>query len=543
MALTLAWATPALVLFAPALLWLIGLLPERLAVARPRLIRTLSVQGAWLAFAGAFAAAIAHAFDGHQGWQLWSIDLPGEMGAFSISTFINGVTVLMLLLVSFIGAIVSRYARNYLDGDPNQGRFHKWLTLTLASILTLIVSGNLLMFSLAWIGTSLCLHRLLMYYPERPAAVLAAHKKFIASRIGDASLLVAIVLIGSTVHTLEFTEIFVRIARLEGDLPVSLQAASLLIVVSAALKSAQFPFHGWLIQVMEAPTPVSALLHAGIVNAGAFLVIRMSPIMSHSEPALAALTAIGLVTLSLASLVMLTQTSIKVSLAWSTTAQMGFMLLECGLGLYSLAMLHLVAHSLYKAHAFLASGSGVDAFRAPVIRTAPQRYPWHQLTLALILAGGMAFGVGSLFETPWQQAPALVAAGAIVTIAISQLLLQTTTLLGGRAGWLRALSMSLGVSVSYFALHAAFERVVRPSIAPLAEGATAYQAVLVPIIVAAFASLLFMQQYIKNARSEHHDRLYMHLYNGLYIDVLITRLIQHIWPAPLQRGAQQGAST
>lgn len=532
---------PILVLFAPLLLWLVGLVPARLANARPHLMVRLNGHATWLTLACALAAAFGHLFDERQAWTLFSLALPGEMGAFSISTYVNGVTVIMLLLVSFVGAIVSRYARNYLDGDPNQGRFHKWLTLTLASILTLIVSGNLLMFSLAWIATSLCLHQLLMFYRERPAAVLSAHKKFIASRIGDASLLLAIFLIGSTLHTLEFEAIFAQMAAMEGALPGSLELASLLIVVSAALKSAQFPLHGWLIQVMEAPTPVSALLHAGIVNAGAFLVIRMSPIMSHSGSAMAALAIIGLVTLTLASLVMLTQTSIKVSLAWSTTAQMGFMLLECALGLYSLAMLHLVAHSLYKAHAFLASGSGVDAFRAPAIRHEPTGYEFGRLLLALGIASAMTLGVGTAFGVGWQQQPALMAAGAIVALAVSQLVLQATTLLGNAAAQLRAIGLSALVCVAYFALHALFDHAIAGSVLPLRDAASGFQTVLVPLTILAFAGLLLMQQYIKFARSELRDTLYLHLYNGLYIDVYITRLLQRVWPAPFQSIHTPGA--
>jgi NAD(P)H-quinone oxidoreductase subunit 5 len=437
------------------------------------------------------------------------------------------------VLVSFVGAIVTRYARNYLDGDPQHGRFHKWLSLTLASILTLIVSGNLLMFSLAWISTSLCLHQLLMFYKTRPAAVLAAHKKFIASRIGDASLLIATFLIGSTLNTLEFEEMFRTMATMEGPLPPALQWAAVLIVISAALKSAQFPFHGWLIQVMEAPTPVSALLHAGIVNAGAFLVIRMSPIVSHSPSALGLLAIIGLITLALASLVMLTQTSIKVSLAWSTTAQMGFMLLECGLGLYSLAMLHLVAHSLYKAHAFLASGSGVDGFRAPSIIYAPAKSQIWRRGLAFVVAALMTLGVGVMFGLTLDQQPALLAAGAVVAIALTQLLLQADSL-HGRAGFLlRALGLSLMVCTVYFALHHLFELGLAGSVLPVRETGGAFETVLVLLIMVVFAGLLILQQAFKSGRSPLLQTIYVHLYNGLYIDVYITRVLERVWPAPL----------
>lgn len=523
---------PGLVLAAPLLVLLVGLIPAAWANARPVLMARLSGIAAWLAFFSAVVAALAHLAGGAGAWTLYSVDLPGDLGAFAVGTYVNSVTVIMLMLVAFVGAVVTRYARNYLDGDADRGRFHKWLALTLAAILTLIVSGNLLMFALAWIATSLSLHQLLMFYRQRPTAVLAAHKKFIASRIGDLSLLVAIALIGSTLHTLQFDEMFRLMAAMEGPLPTGLEVAALLIVLSAGLKSAQFPLHGWLLQVMEAPTPVSALLHAGIVNAGAFLVIRMSPILSHSELALGILAVVGLVTLALASLVMLTQTSVKVSLAWSTTAQMGFMLLECGLGLYSLAMLHLVAHSLYKAHAFLASGSGVDAFRAPTIPYASHGLEPVRLLLALATGGLMALLVGAAFGITVGDQPGLLAAGAIVAIAMSQLLLQTAGALSGGAFLLRGLGLSAVVSVAYFALHHLFELALQASVLPVQEPAGAFQSALALMVVLVFLALLVLQQVLKHDPAALGEGLYMHLYNGLYIDVYITRMLQRVWPSP-----------
>lgn len=524
--------THGLVLAAPLLLLAVGLIPASWANARPRLMARFAGAAAWLAFTSAVLAALTHLAGGPGTWTFFRVELPGELGAFALGTYVNSVTVIMLVLVSFVGAIVTRYAHNYLDGDPNRGRFNKWLALTLAAILTLIVSGNLLMFALAWIATSLFLHQLLMFYRQRPTAVLAAHKKFIASRIGDLSLLVAIALIGSTLHTLQFDEMFRILGSMEGPLPASLEVAAVLVVISAALKSAQFPLHGWLLQVMEAPTPVSALLHAGIVNAGAFLVIRMSPIMSHSELALGILAIVGLVTLALASLVMLTQTSIKVSLAWSTVAQMGFMLLECGLGLYSLAMLHLVAHSLYKAHAFLASGSGVDAFRAPTIPYEAHGLEPVRLLLALGSGGAMALVVGAAFGITAENQPALLAAGAIVAIAMSQLLLQTASMLSGRALLIRGLGLSALVSVVYFALHALFEIALHDGVLAVPEPAGAFQSVLALTIVLVFLALLVLQQVLKHDPAALGDGLYMHLYNGLYIDVYITRMLQRLWPSP-----------
>lgn len=529
----IAHITDIVILIAPLILWAVGFIPARVANRNIKLTTRIYGAAAWSAFASAVFAAIAFLFDSTHSLTLFSIALPGEIGAFSISTYVNSVTLIMLGLVSFVGAIVTRFACNYLDGDPQQGRFHKWLSLTLASILTLIISGNLLMFSLAWISTSLCLHQLLMFYKTRPAAVLAAHKKFIASRISDVSLIIAIILIGSSLNTLEFEQVFHLMATLEGPLPLALQWASLLIVLSAGLKSAQFPFHGWLIQVMEAPTPVSALLHAGIVNAGAFLVIRMSPIVSHSPSALAILAIVGLITLALASLVMLTQTSIKVSLAWSTTAQMGFMLLECGLGLYSLAMLHLVAHSLYKAHAFLSSGSGVDSFRAPAIEYASHKPQLWKTLLAFGFALLLTVGIGMAFGISVAQQPVLLAVGAVIAIAMTQLLIQASSIQGNWAFISRALGLTVVVCIAYFALHHLFELALVGNVLPVQDSNGLFQKILIAAIIMVFMGLLFLQQALKSRQSQRFENIYVHLYNGLYIDVYITRMLQRVWPAPL----------
>ncbi len=379
-------------------------------------------------------------------------------------------------------------------------------------------------------ATSLSLHRLLLFYSERPAAQLAAHKKFVFSRIGDVSLFLAVLLIGASMHTLDFETLFAAMETIQGPLPATLQTAAWLIVLAAILKCAQFPFHGWLIQVMEAPTPVSALLHAGIVNAGAFLVIRMSPVMSVSGSAMDALAVVGLLTLAVASLVMLTQTNIKVSLAWSTSAQMGFMLLEAGLGLYSLALLHLVAHSLYKAHAFLASGSSVDTFRAPALRFkggAPQPWQWlvaFQGAILLALLAGFAFGVN-----PAEQ-PALLVIGAIVAIATAQLLLQALVMEDNAKLLIRATAIGAFVCFAYFGLHAAFEHALIGSVRPVESTGGAFALWLSLAIVAVFIGLITLQQLFTRIRGPLRQAIQMHLYNGLYVDVLVTRLIVRLWP-------------
>lgn len=523
---------PGLAVAAPALYLLVGLTPASFANRRPRTMINMALTAAGIALICAVLAVTAHFFTSTKTLVLYAFELPNDMGMFVIDIYFNTLTAIMLLLVSFVGVIVTNYAKNYMDGDANRGRFHKWLALTLAAILTLILSGNLLFFVLAWIATSLCLHKLLLFYGDRRAAVLSAHKKFIASRIGDLSLIVAVVLISTTLNTLDFELMANKMAALQGELPTALKVASMLIVIAAGLKSAQFPFHGWLIQVMEAPTPVSALLHAGIVNAGAFLVLRMTPVVSHYEPALITLAVVGLITLALASLIMLTQTSIKVSLAWSTTAQMGFMLLECGLGLYSLAMLHLVTHSLYKAHAFLASGSGVDAFRGPKLPKPAKVFHPGRLLLAMLASLLTVALVGSAFGLSLQTQPALLAAAFVVAMAGTQLLFHTANEAGENNLWWPGLLRIALVSVAYFSLETLFTLIIEDSVVNIAHADSTLQHVMSMLVAVTFAALLTLQQILKYSPAILGKPIYVHLHNGLYIDVFITRVIERLWPSP-----------
>jgi NAD(P)H-quinone oxidoreductase subunit 5 len=200
------------------------------------------------------------------------------------------------------------------------------------------------------------------------AARRAARKKFIVARLGDAALLAAAVLLVAAYGTADIGAIL-RAARAGAGGNLACCAAGLL-ALAAFLKSAQFPTHGWLTEVMETPTPVSALLHAGVINAGGFLLIRFADVMLLAPGVLAVLLIVGGFTALFGGLVMLTQPAVKTSLAWSTVAQMGFMIFECGLGLFALALLHIVAHSLYKAHAFLASAGQVRSRAQAPARSA-----------------------------------------------------------------------------------------------------------------------------------------------------------------------------
>ena len=194
------------------------------------------------------------------------------------TVYYDGVASLMLTLVSFVGWVICRYSIRYLDGEEDQGRYFRWTAFTIGAVSLTVISGNLLMFVASWVMTSLGLHHLLLHYGHRPAAQRAAWTKFTISRLGDASLIVAIAILYAEFKTLDFAELFTA-ARAVTDVTVAMQMAGFLLIAGAVTKSAQFPFHTWLPQTMETPTPVSALMHAGIVNAGGYLIIRTSPLV------------------------------------------------------------------------------------------------------------------------------------------------------------------------------------------------------------------------------------------------------------------------
>ena len=319
---------------------------------------------------------------------------PATLAAGPVAVRLDGVSAVMLVLVSFVGWVVLRYAATYMDGEDRQGAFTGWLCATLAAVMLLVTAGELWLFVLAWVATSVFLQRLLLFYPGRIAAQRAARKKWLTSRLGDLALITAAVLLYMGHGTGDIAEILA--AARDGVAPAGAAWAPAFLAVAALLKSAQFPMHGWLTEVMETPTPVSALLHAGVINAGGFLLIRFADVMLLAPGVLAVLVMVGGFTALFGGLVMLTQPAVKTSLAWSTVAQMGFMILQCGLALFPLALLHIVAHSLYKAHAFLAAGQaveGVAAIRRPgpvaMSQTAAcecsrplSRRPWRSSGLA-----------------------------------------------------------------------------------------------------------------------------------------------------------------
>lgn len=292
----------------------------------------------------------------------------------------DGISIWMALMVTFVGWVILRFADNYLRSDPGRDRFLPWFLVIIGSVLVLVQTNHLLVLTGAWVGISLALHHLLTLYRDRTEARMAAIQKFIVSRAGDGFIIAGVVLLYLHHGTFYLPEMMTGTEARSGDTGL-LDLASVMLALAAALKCAQIPFHGWLIRVMEAPTPVSALLHAGVINLGGFLWLRLFPVFDGFTTGHLILIVMGGVTAAVAVMTMMTQYSVKHALAWSTCAQMGFMLFEIGMGAYTLALLHLLAHSLYKAHSFLASGRTVAV-------SAGIRFPEAPVSVRLAWASG-----------------------------------------------------------------------------------------------------------------------------------------------------------
>jgi NAD(P)H-quinone oxidoreductase subunit 5 len=528
-----------LIAIAPAALAAISLVPNRAANAAPRTLVRAASAAAVVAILVALAAT-------------WALSLAGPLrtgtlgiAGIGLAIYLDSLSSIMFVLVAFVGGVVIRYSRHYLDGDPNHGRFIRWLCLTLAAVLLLIVSGNLFQFALAWVATSIGLTRLLRFYPERPAAQLAARKKFVASRFGDLCLLGAMLLVHRSIGSLDYEAIFAAAAALRGGpVPAPIHAVAVLLVVAALLKSAQFPLHGWLTEVMETPTPVSALLHAGIINAGGFLVLRFAHLIVLSTPSLEILALIGAITALFGSVVMLTQTSVKVALAFSTIAQMGFMMLQCGLGSFSSALLHIVAHSLYKAHAFLSSGSVIDLARASWSPSPGGGAHPARVALAVVGVLGVASGVSAISGANPGAKPGVFALGAIVLLGLAHLIANAIDERPNVYVLTRTTALAVVVAAVYFALQRASEHLMEGSLPPIQALRGPLDLAVVIVVVLSFAAVTVLQNVIpRQAGEPRWQALYGHLANGLYVNTVANRLALRYWPrAATGPATREGAS-
>lgn len=488
---------------------------------RPRLVKNLALGASTISI---LTAAVSGFFVMQHGL-VESATLGVSQLGFSLR--LDVISILMFAMIAVIAFVVMRFSLNYLDGDARQGRFLGRLSATIACVQMLVLAGNLGLLLIAWILTSHSLHRLLVFYKERPGAVIAARKKFIAARLGDASLLAAVTLLYFQFGTGNMEVIFqeIKSSFSSGMIPIELEMAAIMLALAAIVKSAQFPTHGWLIEVMETPTPVSALLHAGLLNAGPFLIIRMAYVMEVTTFASILIIAVGGFTALFASLSFLTQTSVKTALGYSSVAHMGFSLMVCGLGVFPAAMLHLVAHSFYKAHSFLSSGSVIDQLRASKVTKTERVGSPAKIALSIALAVGIYSGVAFIWGINPADDLALLAIGAIIVMGLSTLFASALDSNGSMGLVIRAAVLAITVAIAFFTLELGFHLLLASQL-PEAMGLTFVELGLTAFILLAFATVVFAQILAPTLSDKPVYRaLAIHIRNGLYANALFDQLI------------------
>lgn len=323
---------------------------------------------------------------------------------------------LMSVLITGISLIVRLYSVRYMTEEAGYPRFFMLLDLMTASLLIMVAAGDLITLLIAWHLVGVLLYFLLGFDTRSATASRYAFWTLITYRIGDLAMVMAAVLLFDAYGTWALEDIFKQVTANPGAhqyFGMKLEeVVGLLIAFAAFARSAQFFLHTWLPYTMEGPSPVSALMHAGIVNAGGFIINRFAPIFVQTDGVMHLLFVVGLVTAVIGSILMLTQNDIKKALGYSTMGQMGFMIMECGVGAFSLAIYHMIAHGLFKGTLFLSAGNVInqarqhdgvpkeDLYTFIVERkTALQQKPW--LIMAVIT---IAVPIFILFAAHWMVA-------------------------------------------------------------------------------------------------------------------------------------------
>jgi NADH-quinone oxidoreductase subunit L len=280
-----------------------------------------------------------------------------------IGFLVDGLTAMMMCVVTFVSLMVHVYTIGYMADDPGYQRFFSYISLFTFSMLMLVMSNNFLQLFFGWEAVGLVSYLLIGFWFTRPTAIFANMKAFIVNRVGDFGFILGIGLVLAFAGTLNYGEAFAKAGTLaQMTFPASdwrlITVICICLFIGAMGKSAQFPLHVWLPDSMEGPTPISALIHAAtMVTAGIFMVARMSPLFELSDTALSVVMTIGAITALFMGFLGIIQNDIKRVVAYSTLSQLGYMTVALGASAYSVAVFHLMTHAFFKALLFLAAGS------------------------------------------------------------------------------------------------------------------------------------------------------------------------------------------
>jgi NAD(P)H-quinone oxidoreductase subunit 5 len=471
------------------------------------------------AYAGLIVALLAIINLGQNG--MMNIELLVYNGL-GITIRLDALSISMFSMIAIISFIIIKYSINYLNGDPRQGIFFSRIAATIASVQLLVIAGNMAILLISWVLTSIFLHRLLLFYKDRPRAVIAARKKFLVARVADVCLFATAYLLYAQFGTGDLEMIFQQVKV--GNY-ANLELPAILLAVAAIFKSAQLPFHSWLLEVMETPTPVSALLHAGLLNAGPFLLIRMAFIVQESTWASLLLIVIGGITALAASIIYMTQNSIKTALAYSSMAHMGFSLMSCGLGVFGAALLHLVAHSFYKAHSFLSSGSIVAKIKEQQYQLSEKLGSVWRMAVGIALAFGVYIGCSFLWGIdPFEETP-LLAIGAVISLGTAHLFTSIMSKKNAGSLILSAIGLSLLVNFSFFFFESSVHALLANQL-PSVTTPSIIITIAASAIIFLYALAIFLQMrapFLKDRAL--YKSLYIHSRNGFYLNIWFDKLV------------------
>lgn len=480
--------------------------------------------------------------------------------ALPLGFYMDRLSAVMMTLISAVGTIVYRYSVNYMYQDPGYRRFMALISFTTFVLLCMVSSANLMMLFIFWQLISYLLY-LLAHNLTHTATREGALKTFTFLRVGDAAFLGGIVLAHSLYGTIEFHELFARAA----DTSVTVSpfpgvemngatAVTLLIFIGAMSKSAQFPLHIWLPLSLYAPTSVTALLHAGIINAGGFLMNRLAPLYGLSPLTLHVAFVVGTLTAMLGASMMLTQNDIKKTLGFSTIGQMGYMIMECGLGAFALAVFHLIAHGIFKATAFLNCGNVIHKARqeplSPSVAHAPEeaeisRLPWSVgLFTTLLMPLVILLVAHGVLQIPIRDSQGAVIFLFFIWVTSAQAIL-TLTRLRAVASWKVSAAMLLALLFVVFTYLFAAERFTAFLYPDREVVDSYYRAAALPAplfdgLVVITTLLIFLGWFYLSAQTRGHslrmpswlERLHITLYvffmNRLYLDAVYAKAWQAV---------------
>jgi NADH:ubiquinone oxidoreductase subunit 5 (subunit L)/multisubunit Na+/H+ antiporter MnhA subunit len=440
-------------------------------------------------------------------WRSWSGDVLAGLR-------IDRLTVLLLLLIYGVSTVAQCFAVRYLHGDRRAAWFSASAGLLTATTAGMVMSATLVGLAVCWTlsGGSLCL--LLATYPQLAAARQGIARTSAAFAIGDLALWSAVGVVTASLGSVEVSRLG---AAVSGQPPALIAAVAMLIVLAALARSAQMPFHRWLPATLAAPTPASALLHAGVVNGGGVLLVRTGGLVGQSGIAMAAAVTAGALTLLYGSAAMLTKADVKGALVHSTSAQMGFMIVTCGLGLYGAAVFHLIAHGLYKSTLFLNSGSALS-LRDRETRWAPTPPKTRVRSVITVTA---AAGLSALAAV---IALALVPA-AHHTDGVALLFFGWVTAAALTVGWLRrqrsarattaAVGALIAIAAGYLTVVAAVTGFIAEALPPSPQTPAAWP---LAAVLTALAVLLAVRGLPIGGRTDGlHRRVYAAALNAGYV--------------------------